>query len=306
MDTRIRRWGGPWLLAASLTVAAACASRSGPRGGVDDPCGRVRTPPVEEVAQLQLHDAARTGDAGQIECLTAAGADVNAFDLNRMTPLYVAAIHGQVEAITALVDVGAGVDAGENLWGFAPLHAAVANGQVGAMNALIDAGADVNALANPFGTSPLHLALGGAFFNVLFLDPDDGHERHAPVSVVRALLVAGADPNAVEYDANLTPLQLALIGQDGGGNIEYVRALLSAGADPNKRTLVHGDPGPEDFLPTAMHLAAGSGEVEVIEVLVSAGADVNVRDWREATPLDLAQKNGHDEATAVLRAHGAR
>ena len=58
--------------------------------------------PTEEVAQLQLYDAAQTGDAAQIRRLVASGADVNGFDLNRMTPLYVAAIHGKVGAINAL------------------------------------------------------------------------------------------------------------------------------------------------------------------------------------------------------------
>ena len=262
--------------------------------------------PTEEVAQLQLYDAAQTGDAAQIRRLVASGADVNGFDLNRMTPLYVAAIHGEVGAINALVDAGASVDAGENLYEFTPLHAAIANGQVGAINALIGAGANVNAIAYPFSTAPLHVALGVAGFYALFLDPDDAHERHSPVGVVRALLAASADPNAVEYDANRTPLQLAVIRQDGGKSIENVRALLSAGANPNKRTLIHGDPGPEDFTPSALHLAAGRGDVEVITALVAAGAEVNVKDWREATPLDLAKKNGHDEAAAVLRAHGAR
>jgi ankyrin repeat protein len=42
-----------------------------------------------------------------------------------------------------------------------------------------------------------------------------------------------------------------------------------------------------------------------MEVLLAHGADVNVKSYDGETPLHLAVKNGHEDAAALLRQHGA-
>jgi uncharacterized protein len=66
--------------------------------------------------------------------------------------------------------------------GFTPLHFAAKQQHADAAAVLIEAGADVDA-RNRFGNTPLW----GALFNV----------RDGDGEVVRALLAAGADPDAV-------------------------------------------------------------------------------------------------------------
>jgi hypothetical protein len=55
----------------------------------------------------QLFKAAKAGDVGRIRELLAAGAPLEATDLNRMTPLMLAAQAGQADAFRALVEAGA-------------------------------------------------------------------------------------------------------------------------------------------------------------------------------------------------------
>src|SRR5262249_43190029 len=83
------------------------------------------------------------------------------------------------------------------------------------VGALVDAGVDVQARA--FGKTALHFASKAGF-----------------VETVRVLLVAGADPNAVDDDG-LTPLWSALQSGPSVGREPVVRALLGAGADPHAR-----------------------------------------------------------------------
>jgi ankyrin repeat protein len=94
---------------------------------------------------------------------------------------------------------------------------------------------------------------------------------------VRALLAAGADPNAGNR-ADLTPL-LAAVRSSAG--LDTVRLLLSAGADPNFR-----GPGGETALMTAVVWA----KTDLVCELLAAGANPEARDETGMTALMLAER----------------
>ncbi len=256
--------------------------------------------------ETRLHRAAATGDVTRIGRLLDAGAALNTLDGNGHTPLHVAAAHGEVEAIRALIAGGADADVPTSA-GLAPLHLAVVHDHVGAATTLIDAGADVNVGAN-YRVAPLHVAVGVGprSWYPLYVDRDhldDLAVRHSSLAVVRALLEAGANPNAFERIDGWTPLQHALIG---GATVELVGALLTAGANPHLRARIVGDPGPDDFAGSPLYFAAWRGSGEAIQLLVAAGAQVNEPFGTGDTPLDEAVQAGHTAAAALLRALGAR
>lgn len=86
------------------------------------------------------------------------------------------------------------------------------------------------------------------------------------LDVVRALLAAGADPNATGAEPPLQPA----IGDSRTAGIEVVKLLLDAGANPNART-EGGEP--------VFFIGGGAGiDVEVMRLLLDRGADVKLRD----------------------------
>lgn len=103
----------------------------------------------------------------------------------------------------------------------------------------------------------------------------------AAAAIAKALLAAGADPNAPGQSGRPPLFEAANLGRS-----EIVSLLLEAGADPNART-ADGK--------TALHLAncskRKSPEAEAKEVgrvcraLLAAGADPNARDAEGNTPL---------------------
>jgi ankyrin repeat protein len=193
------------------------------------------------------------------------------------------------------------------------LFAAAASGDVAAIERLARSGERVDA-RDGRGRTALHVA---AYFQ----------QRE----VMRALVRAGADPNALDRDrydivtiaavaddvatlataleigcsaANVTsPYDgTALIAAAHLGHEEVVRTLIRAGAPLDHvnnlgwtaviESIVLGDGGPR-------HQAT-------LEALVDAGANVNIADRSGTTPLALARSRGYQPMVEILTKASAR
>jgi ankyrin repeat protein len=149
--------------------------------------------------------------------------------------------------------------------------------------------------------------------------------------VMRLLVGAGADPNALEHDRydivtiaavanDVATLKLALaLGAsarnitsryDGTaliaaahlGHVEIVRTLIAAGAPLDHvnnlgwtaliEAIVLGDGGPR--------------HTDTLRLLIEAGANVNLPDRNGRTPLSLARAQGHEAMVRLLQQAGAR
>ncbi|MCV2890690.1 ankyrin repeat domain-containing protein [Ruegeria aquimaris] len=123
-----------------------------------------------------LHDAARTGDTAEIEALLESGLDVDTVEM--VTPLLMAALSNQLEAVRLLLSKGADPDIASSAMGTA-LHAAAQRGFADIVRVLLDAGANLES-RNPDRYTPLMIAA-----------------LNNRANVVAALLEAGADIDAV-------------------------------------------------------------------------------------------------------------
>ncbi len=254
-----------------------------------------------------LHFAVIECKIGKIRRLLERGADPNAENEAKITPLHYAAEYCP-EAIPILLKYGANPHAHDE-GGLTPLHVAALKGSVDATRALIPH-SNVNAKDNE-GKTPLHLALE--------------YER---CDVALLLLQHGADINAADGDGR-TPLHLAA----GAGCVEVVKLLLQHGADINVKdnksnTVLHyavkslnkevvelvlrdayvnaKNVYGETPLKLLMHECARWDSqrkrcYEIAKLLVEHGADPNIRDSRGTTPLDSARLIGYSELVELFR-----
>jgi len=196
---------------------------------------------------------------------------------------------------------------------YAGLFAAAAQGEAAQIKALVEKGAKVDAKEG-HGRTPLHIAAYGA--------------KH---DAMRALVAAGANPNALENDrydivtiaavANDVPtLRVALeLGGSGRnitsrydgtaliaaahlGHAEVVRTLIRAGAP-----LDHvNNLGWTAVIEVIVLGDGGSRHVDTLKALIQAGANLNLADRQGQTPLVLAQARGYGTMVDMLKQAGAR
>jgi cytohesin len=155
------------------------------------------------------------------------------------------------------------------------LHAAALDNDVRKLGWLIDDGAAVDS-RDLNGRTPLMVAT--AF---------DSREA------VAFLLAHGADPRARDKAFGDTPLHLAALS----GRVAIARMLMSAGAPPSIASANGATP---------LHYAALYNQIPMIRFLVDAGADINAGDDPGLTPLQYANRRSRTQASALLRALGAR
>jgi ankyrin repeat protein len=246
-----------------------------------------------------------------------AGADqrVEEYATGWLTPLMFAARQGDLEMTRLLLQAGADVNAvagdGKNA-----LAVAIFNGNYDTASLLVDHKANVNQPdAQRF--TPLFWAVdrrnmekGSNGF--AWLATDD------PLPLIRKMLDAGADPNAV---VNNTPrsrnrggsprivFASALMRAVFAGDLELSKLLLAYGANPHA---VSSDG--ESMLQAAAGLAfingyhaerTGGERVELVRMLLDLGEDVNWADHYGITPLMAAANRGDVPVIQLLVDRGA-
>jgi len=103
-------------------------------------------------------------------------------------------------------------------------------------------------------------------------------------AVVRALLKAGSDPNALTT-SGATPLHFAA----ASGSVDAVNALLDKRADPNARESEWGQ--------TPLIFAAAEDRADVIRALLKRGADASIR----TTAMNLTEEAAREQAATRRR-----
>ena len=196
---------------------------------------------------------------------------------------------------------------------YAGLHAAAATGDAGRIKPLLAQGAKIDA-RDGYARTPLHVA---------------AYERRH--DAMRALVAAGANPNALERDrydivtiaavANDVPtlklaLELgcsarnvtsrydgtALIAAAHLGHAEVVRTLIRAGAPLNHVNNL----GWTALIESIVLGDGGNRHTDTLRALVEAKADVNLADRNGRTPLALARSRKYSQMVQVLEKAGAK
>jgi ankyrin repeat protein len=207
--------------------------------------------------------AAHWNDLATADLLIRAGADVNAANDYRVTPLSEACINGSAPLVETLLKAGAHPDE-PIATGETPIMTCSRTGNVGAVRALIARGVNVNAAEPTLRQTALMWAIA---------------EHH--LDVVRLLIEHGADARAMTRQG-FTPLHLAA----REGDLDTARLLLSAGVDVN--VLSKPDPTLKGRGPLFESMKSGGstpllaatmrGQVPLAMFLLEQGADPNIQD----------------------------
>jgi ankyrin repeat protein len=189
--------------------------------GLNGPVAAQTAPSASEVAAYDgLFRAAHEGDVAGIERLVREGADFDARDSRGRTPVHVAAFASEDEALRALAEAGAYMNALEHRAYDVVTIAAVADDPE-LMSLAIDLGNDPGLVTSPY--------LGTALIAAAHL----GHAE-----VVLRLIDAGAPLDHINNLHWTAVMESVVLGDGGTNHLAVLDALLSAGAD---RTLADRD-----------------------------------------------------------------
>lgn len=263
---------------------------------------------VNDYAETPLHAATQSGDVAAIELLCETHVGLNArfnASLNYgpedddWSALDVAASHGNVAAVKALVEAGADRRA-VSAEGLTVMHSAAAGNNVEMIDTLVELGLDVKGAAG--GTPVIHTAV-----------------QANSSDAVLALARHGADPNELNCLGE-NPLEASV---QWGHSLSMTPALLEAGATPLLQHVLHSEEfeelahvflergaqlsTPDAQGQTVLHAAAAEYGADKIDFLISLGADVEAAPTlRQLTPLHVACCTRNSDAVASLLKNGAR
>ncbi|XP_069381112.1 caskin-1 isoform X3 [Paralichthys olivaceus] len=200
--------------------------------------------------------------------------NVNFQDTDGFSPLHHAALNGNLELISVLLESQAAVDIRDQK-GMRPLHYAAWQGKAEPMKMLLKSGSSVNGQSDE-GQIPLHLSA-----------------QHGHYDVSEMLLQHQSNPCIVD-NAGKTPLDLAC----EFGRVGVVQLLLSSNMCAALLEPKKGDTtDPNGTSP--LHLAAKNGHIDIIRLLIQAGIDIN-RQTKAGTALHEAALCGKTDAVRLL------
>ncbi|XP_043567153.1 caskin-1 isoform X11 [Chiloscyllium plagiosum] len=234
--------------------------------------------------------------------------NVNFQDLDGFSALHHAALNGNTELISLLIEAQATVDIKDNK-AMRPLHYAAWQGKAEPMKMLLKAGSSLNSQSDE-GQIPLHLAAQHGHYEVSEMllqhqsnpcivdiagkTPLDLACEFGRVGVVQLLLSSNmcaalleAKPGDITDPNGTSPLHLAA----KNGHIDIIRLLLQAGIDINRQTKAG----------TALHEAALCGKTEVVRLLLESGINAHIKNTYNQTALDIVHQFTATQASKEIK-----
>ena len=218
--------------------------------------------------------------------------------------LHLAAVYGRPEAVKALIDAGAKIDAKVHCVSCIPhngdsgtaLHSAVLAGKTGNVKVLVAAGADVTA-RNLFQLNPLELARASGNPAVLEVLTDARKKLYEQMRSVTQDCGNWAKWDFWKYGSAADVKRCVRAGRKAGarnkdgwtrlhvaayhGNVEMMKALIASGAKVDAREKDGGTP---------LHIAAAYGTPGALDVLLDAKANAKAKSRNGISPFDAAKK----------------
>ena len=235
----------------------------------------------QEVKDIQLRLAAKSGNIKGVKKAIADGANVNARDnsgtaLNHAT----AVMHsndGHLEVVRFLISIGADVNS-KGTWGKTPLYNAVYWFRMEIAEMLLTNGADVKVIVYD----------GLAYESIL-----DRANNNNTLELANLLRKHGGKTlNELAKTAEGSILAAAQTG-----HIEWVKKHLASGRNLNAK---------DKSGRHSIHLATKEGHDGIVKLFLQKGVHVNTRDKEGATPLDWAIKYKRSQIADLLRKQGGK
>ena len=253
---------------------------------------------VPQMPQTQTTPTTRATQSGAVSARSA----LDTIRMRRDLDLMNAAFTGDTARVRELVGKGANVNAADGGYGFTPLMWAARNGHVGAVRYLLGRGAKINARSKTGvrlvfdARTPTVTYETGSTLNLMLVSERGGVSALAIATAngwgmaARELIRRGADVNLSSPDGD-TPLMAAAFN----GDVETMKALLARGAKINALD-VYGH--------SALWLAALRGQETAARELLVRGAKPSP-DSGGTWPSDAA-KAMQMKGVAILLARAER
>ncbi|KAL3275790.1 hypothetical protein HHI36_020534 [Cryptolaemus montrouzieri] len=244
-----------------------------------------------------LLEAAARNDIDEVRRLLLKGVSPDSCNEDGLTALHQCCIDNNEAMLSLLLEFGANVNA-EDSEKWTPLHAAATCGYLKLVKVLINNGANLLAV-NADGNMPYDICEDEQALDCIegemakrgvtqqLIDETRASTERQMLSDLKQIAMNNGDLE--NYDIQgATPLHIA----SANGYLSVVEFLL----DHNVRTDVKDK---DDWQPA--HAAACWGHLEVIELLAQSGADLNAKNKHDETPLDICEDPELKERILELR-----
>ncbi|KAK6630921.1 hypothetical protein RUM44_003093 [Polyplax serrata] len=246
---------------------------------------------------VMLLEAAARNDIEEVKRLLMSGVDPDSTNEDGLTALHQCCIDDNEEMMKLLIDFGANVNA-EDSEKWTPLHAAATCAHLHLVCYLISKGANLLAV-NADGNMPYDICEDEAALDYIegemarrgvtqeLIDETRADTELKMLADLQQASALGLDLEYQDYQG-ATPLHIAA----ANGYLRVVEYLL----DQHVSTDVQDN----DFW-HPVHAAACWGHIEVLELLVQNGADLNAKTKHDETPADICEDSELRERILQLR-----
>ncbi|WP_214303322.1 ankyrin repeat domain-containing protein [Wolbachia endosymbiont of Erebia cassioides] len=220
-----------------------------------------------------LHWASKGGHLDVVEYLVSLGANIDAQDWYRKTPIDIARGAEHTDIVQYLEERSRDYARGKKA-----MHFAAENNDMENLRFLVRKGENVNDCGDDYWR-PLHYAA-----------------KAGSLEAAEFLVEKGAGFYSKKYETTDGQAPIHIAAFHGHKNIVKF-FVVEKGVDVNWEDgyRSHGNWW------TPLHWASKGGRLDVVEYLVSLGANINAQDWYRKTPLDIAIDQKHDNVVGYLK-----